>query len=714
MRRRLLILIFHLAAVNLLWAAVTVAAEAESQKVTLYRDTWGVPHIYADTIEAGAFGLGYAQAEDRLDDVFQAVRTGLGRMAEKFGKRYVEQDYIMHVVRNAELCEQGWDQATPEYRRIATGFTKGVQAFMKDHPESVPDSALELKPWMWTTVGRAMILRWPLGTIQDELGRREKKSHAEKKGPPMRSNQWVVAPSRTTTGGAILLSDPHLTWEGLAVLYEARVHAGDLHMNGYFLIGSPLVGIGHNQHVGWADTTGGPDTADVYEMKFRMNLIPQYEYDGKWRTCQLKMATIQVKNAEPVKRPVLWTHLGPVVRAPDKETGIGYVAASPYLKTTGLFDQFYRMSMARDVYEFRDALGMNEYNEQNVMFADTSGNIGYVRNGATPIRPEGYDWTRPVPGTTSATAWKGIHSIDDLVQIFNPPQGYMQNCNISPAKMMLDSPLTPDKYPKDIYNVSWDSTNPRGQRITELLSRDDSVTEQDALRFAFNVKDILAEKWQHALKRAVKTVGTSHAKSSDLSAAVKAILAWDGQFTAHSPVTMVYQLWRTKCNGKVNLEAVLEAKQPAADEQRKMLDLLGDALSELKTRYGRWDVVWGDVHKIGRGGKYFPVAGTDFGSRREPLNYTETLFDVNYRPLPDDPKRLVAYKGSMSMILMFFTPKGVRSMTCINWGESGHADSPHYVDQSEKLYGKRRMKPTWWTMDELKDHIASTTVLTMH
>ena len=141
------------------------------------------------------------------------------------------------------------------------------------------------------------------------------------------------------------------------------------------------------------------------------------------------------------------------------------------------------MAMARDVHGVYNALGMNQYNEQNVMFADDSGSIAYVRNGATPIRPAGYDWSAPVPGTTSATAWKGIHPIDDLVHIFNPPQGYMQNCNISPANMMVGSTLTPDKYPNYIYNVSWDDNNPRSKRAVQLLDADHSVTQEKAIAY---------------------------------------------------------------------------------------------------------------------------------------------------------------------------------------------------------------------------------------
>ena len=157
----------------------------------------------------------------------------------------------------------------------------------------------------------------------------------------MGSNQWAVSPKRSADGSAILLSDPHLTWEGLAVLYEARVHAGDLHMNGYYLIGSPMLAIGHNKSVGWALTTGGPDTADVYQMKIRMAPRPQYEYDGEWRDMELKNFEIPIKNGNTANMPALYTHLGPVIGEPAVKSGVAYVGATPYMEQTGLYYQFY-------------------------------------------------------------------------------------------------------------------------------------------------------------------------------------------------------------------------------------------------------------------------------------------------------------------------------------------------------------------------------------
>ncbi len=690
----------------------SVAFPSGQSTVTVYRDTWGVPHVYADTPKAGAFGLGYAQAEDRLGDIYDAVRTGMGLLSETLGKEYVEQDYIMRLCGNAELAEKYYNTAPPHLKEIIDGFAAGVQKYIDDHPEKKSPHALPLKPWMFLTIGRAMILRWPLGTIQDDL-KNGKRREGPPQGPGMRSNQWAVVPSRSADRSAILLADPHLTWQGLAVLYEARVHAGNLHMNGFFLIGTSLVGIGHNERVGWALTTGGPDTSDVYEMKFRLGAPPQYEYDGKWKDVKIKTISIPVKDSNPAVRPAFFTHLGPVISEPDLKNGTVYVGASPYLEQSGLFEETYRMVTAGDAQEFFKAIGMNQLNEQNVMFADVNGTIGYVRNGATPIRPDGYDWSAPVPGHTSKTAWQGIHPVEDLVHIFNPPQGYMVNCNISPENMLVNSPLTPDKYRKYIYNVSWDTNNPRGKRTVELLDADSSVTRDEAVAYTMDVYDRLAKPWQNELLAAVEAVGSEIPQDGDFDAAVNAILDWDGQFVPEARASCVLKFWRLKCGRAKDVDlAPLAAGQPlSADARRAMLKLLVDTIAEMKKQYGRWDVAWGDVHKVGRGGKLFPVGGAEFNAGPKDANFSETLFDVNCKEDPNQPGVHVANNGSMAVLLMFFHKDRVEAYSCTPWGQSGDHDSPHYMDQGEKLYSKRQLKPCWWSKAELMEHVESTTTL---
>ena len=145
-------------------------------------------------------------------------------------------------------------------------------------------------------------------------------------------------------------------------------------------------------------------------------------------------------------------------------------------------------------------------------------------------------------------------------------------------------------------------------------------------------------------------------------------------------------------------------KPLTAETRTKILELLLETIQELKARYGKWDMKWGDVHVVGRGDKYFLASGTDFSSGNKEANFSETLLDVRSNEDPKKPGRYVANSGSMAMILMFFDKNGVSSYTCTPWGQSAHPESPHYMDQGESLYGPRQMKPTWWDPSELKQH----------
>lgn len=680
---------------------------AEAQKaVTIYRDRWGVPHVYADTDAAAAYGLGYAQAEDRLADIYANVRTATGTAAEVFGPDFVETDMAMKLVQNAKVSQEHWAEAPENLRALSENFVAGVNQYAKEHPEEVPDWAVELEPWHCSAIGRAMIMRWPLGTIFDDL-------HNRKKKPPMGSNEWSVSPARTADHCAILLTDPHLTWEGLALFYEARVHGDTLHMNGFFLLGSPLLGFGHSEYVGWAPTTGGPDTSDVFEVKMDLSnkLMPKYELNGEWKTANPRLMIVNVKGQDPVTQPTADTELGPIVEL-DEDNGIGYIGASPYFGPSRLYEQTYRMLTAKNADEFYDALSMNEFMEQNLMYADRDGNIGYLRAGKTPVRAPGYDWSAPVPAN-SETIWTKLHPIDDLVRIVNPPQGYMQNCNISPANMMLNSPMTPDKYIGYIYNVSWDVTNPRGKRITSLLSQNDSITKEQAKSYATDVYDLLAEPWKAALQGALDVAGDDYMSDATFATVANRILDWDGNFTTDSMATPIYKNWRLNCGGKVDVTAIFNRETLPPEAKKTLLDVLKSTIDEFVKQYGSVDVAWGDLYKVGRGDFLYPAPGADFGGSTDGPNFTETLFDVKSIDDPDHPGHYLAHNGSMATMLMFFHKDGIDSYTCTPWGESGHPDSPHYADQAQQLYSKRELKPTWFTRDEIEAHHESEKVLTI-
>jgi len=670
---------------------------AAAHRATVYRDTWGVPHVYADAPEDAAYALGYAQAEDRLADIYVNVRTAVGSLAEAFGPQLAERDYMMRLVRNAEQCQQYWDSAPANLRALGDSFMRGVETYAREHPDKIPPFALELHGWHCAAIQRAMILNWPIEAVMQDLGRKAE-------SPAAGSNAFALSPQRSAEGCAVLMADPHLPWEGMAVSYEARVHTRDYNQCGFWLLGTPLPAVGHTGHVSWAYCLGSPDTADVYTVKLNPNDPLEYEYNGAWRRFDVRTAAIAVKDQAPIEKTFLYSIYGPVVGEPDMAKGIAYCGASPYFDAPRLFDQSYRMSIARDCGEFYAALGMMQMMGVNISFADTKGAIQYVRNGATPIRPAGYNWSAPVPGGTDATRWKGIHGIGDLVQIKDPPQGYFVNCNISPANMMPGSPMTQDKYTPYIYNVTWDTMTARGVRLRELLDADASLTKDEIMAYTLDV---------HKVLDGALAAGRPAGADADFDAAVDCIRAWDGQFARDSAAAPIVRYWRVQCEKSgLPLADIVRKKPLAPADQHKLLDALSAAIAQIKKTYGRTDVVWGDINVVGRGGKYFPCPGTEFGPNDQ-NTLTQTVMAFATRENPEGPGKFVGSGGSSSTLITFLRPEGIESYSLVNWGQSGDPASPHYLDQAEKLYAERKFKPTWFRKEDLLQHVESETTLTV-
>ena len=148
-----------------------------------------------------------------------------------------------------------------------------------------------------------------------------------------------------------------------------------------------------------------------------------------------------------------------------RKDGKAYAMDIPYKNEVRLTDQIYEMMMARNLAEMKTALGHLQLMAQNIMVGTVEGDIYYVRNGRVPIRAKGCDPGKPMPGNTSDCEWKGIHPFTDLVQITNPPQGYMQNNNISPFAMMFQQNWVAAVSPK-VHNFFIGPSNEMTQYLT--------------------------------------------------------------------------------------------------------------------------------------------------------------------------------------------------------------------------------------------------------
>src|SRR5262249_39475825 len=235
---------------------------AKSGEAEILRDEYGVPHVFANRLEDAAYAIGYAQAEDRLEELLKNYRKAEGTMSEAFGPEWYRHDHTQRMWRHAAISREIYNEVSPKMRACIEAYQAGIKQFMKEHPEQVPKWAPRLHPAQVIALGRYIIWGWPLGEAGGDLMR------AGIQPDPVTyrgSNQMLIAPPRTAMKAPIAVIDPHLSWYGEFRFYEVRIYAGDFAVSGVSILGIPFPSLGHSRWRSVAMTTGGPDTSDVYE-----------------------------------------------------------------------------------------------------------------------------------------------------------------------------------------------------------------------------------------------------------------------------------------------------------------------------------------------------------------------------------------------------------------------------------------------------------------
>jgi acyl-homoserine lactone acylase PvdQ len=697
---------------------------ASAEDITIYYDDFGIPHIYADTAEAGLYGQGWAMASDRLVQTLENYLRGMGRFSAAYGPG--EKDANVR----ADLMSLMWDHygvSKKNYKRLPKAFRKhnqafvdGMNAWMNANPEGVPEWWVygDVDVYMPVAFSRQFIWGWPAGEAADDLEKAGLKPDYDIEFPY--SNEMAIAPHRTTFGAAALIIDPHLGWFGRQRYWECRIHAGDVHISGFATAGFPYVNLGHNEHVAWAHTTGGPDTSDVYVVDLNPENSTEYLYDGEYRKLTTKEVSLPVKGEADRDVTFYYTQHGPVIAQKD---GKAYAAKLAYADEVGYLESKYYFMIAKDYADVIDALKVCQIMPQNVMVADTKGNIYYQRTGRVPIRPAGFDFSAPVNGSISKTEWLGLHGTEDFVQVLNPPQGYMQNCNITPDVMMVDSPMTPDKYPGYIFNQPEMYTHQRATRAVEILHNNDKMSVQDILDLALDKKVYQFERWKTLLSDAFLAEGDD---ADPLTrSAFNRIREWNGESTRDSNGALAYYYWRDtvlqtlgreknadlirRVNHYLDIFGVPEPEHDAItrEELGVLMECLKKGAERMNSNHGSLDAVFGDVFRAGRldydgDDVSYPVGGGSL--RREGM---ATLRAIGFTPPREDHTRWGTGGQTSTEVIIMTNP--IQSFTQPPIGQSDHPDSPHFRDQAEKLMSGSKLKPSWFQKKDLMDgHVKST------
>ena len=717
------------ALVLLLAAQVPVALPAQT-RATIYRDTWGVPHIYADREEDGWYALGYATAHDELEFILRIALAARGDAAAALGTEGLPYDKGSRLWRHAIESREGLARLSPELRRNYERWVQGFNRYLSDHPTEVPAWAPRLTAADLVGISRWML--WLSYQAGDGIAKCRASGatlaamheNALASRAVAASNEWIVAPWRTADSAMIVLSDPHGGVDGQFV-YEFRMHAGRVEMAGFAVGAMPL--LVQTRRVSWGMTTGAPSVADCYEVALEPGRTDRYQYDGRSLPIIREITRIPVKGAATVVDTLMYTrHNGVLSPVVARAEGKIWVVSTTYMHRAGEFDEeVYRMVLARNVAELKEAMRIQGMFPQNVMAGDADGNSYYVRAGRTPRRPPGVAWRKALDGNTSKTAWLGLHSLEDLVQIENPPSGYMQNNNISPDRMFEGSSLTPDRYPEYIFNDTPDRTNSRGRRVVDVLSGAVQFTVNDAIDLAVDEGWVDSEVWRDVLRRSLAALPDRVRAMAPASRVLAdRLIRFDGQARVDSKAALGYWYWRTTLlvqAGSSGSLAVLEAGRkpgPLSDSIAVRVLKSIDGAVEAMAREGRTDATLGDVFRIGRPGeRSFPLGGVALAPDNRGL--CENLASWNLLCVhtlraftggkPDSVGRRYAEIGSRLLRLTVFT-NPIQSFTLHNFGQTSRKDSPHRDDQAQ-LTSQRRLKPVLFEKSDLMPHVKSEQVL---
>ena len=662
----------------------TEAGSKLNGRAEIVRDIYGVPHIFAPTIEDAAYAIGYAQAEDRLEELLRNYRKAEGTMAEVFGAEWYRHDYRQRLWRHAEISRARYDTISPLMRRSVEAYQEGVKRYMAEHPEKVPAWAPSLHPAQVIALGRYIIWGWPEGEAGADLRRGGiNPDPVNYRG----SNQMLLAPARTAMKAPIAVIDPHLGWYGEFRFYEVRIYAGDFKVSGVSILGIPFPSLGHSRWASVAMTTGGPDTSDVYEEEIDPANPRRYRFKGEWREMSVRREKILVdRNGRPESSEVEleYTEHGPVVA---RRGGKAYAMAIPYANEVGMIDQVYQMFTSRNLRQMKQALSALQLMSQNIMVGTVAGDIYYLRNGRVPVRPAGCDSTRPLPGGGGTCEWNGVHPLADLVQITNPPQGYMQNNNCSPAFMMKESPLRPETYAARPYLFNDGTTAPhqRAAMTLDQLHAAEKVTIDKAIDLAYSPQVWKAEAWQARIESAWKASAPNASLTGDSALVYRQIASWNRRSDPDSTGALAFFAFKSSLETP-GLRQAVEVPDNLTDAQ--ILKAITGAANWLRARYDSLEVPFGRLFRVGRtGGSTYPVGGG-------------TLVNVGMATpraisFAEQGAEMVGQGGQTStqVVILSRIPE---SFSIIPLGMSDDRQSPHWDDQAAKLFSQSRMKPTWF------------------
>ena len=686
-------------------------AKALSARVEVVRTEYGIPHIYAEDWKAFGFAMGWVQSEDYGDQVAVGIVRRRGEYGRYTGRDSIRGDFAGREAHAVAVAR--YSSLEPRVRAVYEGFAEGVNEYARQNPDVFPEwlvpnftgvDALTNDVYTWSRGDAAAFVRAQTRRESEQMGQGNTPApaypdswgHAEELASTFDpavdgSNAWALDGTRTASGDAILLRNPHLSWE--AGYYEAHVQIrGDMEFYGDFRIGGAfgIIG-GFNRHLGWATTNNSPSYSQVYAVQLHPSRDGHLLLDGN--AVALQDSTITVDWTEldgstgQTSETVRWSPWGPVVHENDE---YAFVLTDPRDGQYRRGEQLVKMMTAESLEEWLDVMRMRAHASSNFTYADAHGNIALYYNARIPSLPHEPTGDSAAIARSRSDMWTEVAVWESLPLYVNPPGGYVQQANDTPDFINLNVSLDRDTV---AHNLPEARLRLRSQLSFALIHGDSQLSLEDVVELKHSPRMLAAERMLDDLLAVIDTSELT----PDLQRARSILGDWDRTAAATSRGGVLFKAWfntymqmTDTMEYRVEWDRASPTQTPfGVGRPGRALAALRLALEDLADEGVAPDARWGDVHRVVRGDVDAPVSGCEGA-----LGCFRTLSFASL----DDGRRVVN-RGDGWVFAVEFGEQP-RGYSILAYGQSRLEDSPHHDDQAA-MFARDEMKPMLWREEQI-------------
>jgi acyl-homoserine-lactone acylase len=655
----------------LMWVT-NLSAQIDPTRITIARDSFGIPHIFAPTDPEVAYGIAWAHAEDDFETLQLVVLSGKAKLGTGLGKKGAEGDYVINLLRIRKTVEEQWHTLSPDFVALIKGYVQGLNAYAKANPSKVKYKKafpFNEKDYMTAVVFSISLFCGVDEALPMILGGKV----ATLPGfQPEGSNAFAMNSIKTTTGESFLAINAHQPNTGPVAFYEAHLQSEQgWNMLGGLFPGGCLIFHGTNENLGWAHTINYMDKIDIYQLEMNPKNKNQYKFDGEWIDLEETKAKLKVKGIPvTIGKKIWWSKYGATLKTAK---GVFSIRLSATMDIRAL-EEWYRMNKARNFTEFYKAVSMTSLPMFNIMYADRFDTIFYISNGKMPRRnPDTvYKWQSTLPGNTSRTLWTEFKPVGELPQYINPPSGYLFNTNHSPF-LATDPKYNLDKKKFDSNDGYETYHNNRSKRVTELIGNE-KIDYPTFKRIKFDRQLPQNLQYIYGIDSMLNLPAENYPQLKDI---IMTFQSWDRKALENSKGAAIFLLTYHYLAGKLKGTAARQITKAEAIETYQYV------YDHMMKYFGKTDLVLGDVQKLVRGDDERPAWG-----------FPDVLSPAFSEPYKEGMRKVT---GGDAYICFVRYPKngGLPLIESVNtFGASMDPASPHFNDQMTMYQSQQTKRMT--------------------